>query len=95
MLSGSNQVVSNEVESFIPSTNEESTRNEPGPQESREVAPNLFLRMMHDVYDTHLMVNSTVPQPQSAHHQGSSKQCAHRVTMYKVRKCDPCSVHFF
>ena len=51
--------------------------------------------MMHDMYDAHLMLNSTVPQPQHAHHQGSSKQCAYRVTMYKVRKCDPSSVHFF
>ena len=45
------------------------------------------------MYDAHLMVNSTVPQPESAHQQGSSKQSAHRVTMYKVRKCDPCSVY--
>ena len=51
--------------------------------------------MMHDMYDANLMVNSTVPQPESAYHQGSSKQTAHRVTMYKLRKCEPCSVHFF
>ena len=49
---------------------------------------------MHDMYDAHLMLKSTVPQPQYAHHEGSNKQSAQRVTMYKVRKCDPCSVYF-
>ncbi|KAA3466422.1 hypothetical protein EPI10_001515 [Gossypium australe] len=87
MSSISNRANFNEVESFIPATDEGSTRNESGLQGPGDMAPNVFLRMMRNMYEAYLKVNSTAQQTCSLHPQSSTQQNVPRITIDKVRKC--------